>query len=118
MEHIEFNKSHAYLCIQTDGDGGYDCYGCDSKEEVFSVLTKRIHEELDWLEGVGEEDGGDPEYNFFSNPEETRSFAMWVRSQDIIRNPEIIRKCYEHFFADCWGFFVITEEGQLWFGWY
>ena len=102
-----------YLCIQTDGDGGYDCYGCDSKEEVFSVLTKRIHEELDWLE-----EDGNSGYFRFSNPEETSSFAMWVRSQDIIRNPEIIRKCYEHFFADCWGFYVIDEEGALWFGWY
>ena len=118
MEHIEFDNDHAYLCIQTDGSGGYYFYGCDSKDEVFSVLTKRIHEELDWLEGVGEDTGGDPEYSLFVSPEEARSFAMWVRSQDIIRNPEIIRKCYGYFFSDSWGFSVLNDDGTLWFGWY
>lgn len=109
----------AYLCILTDGDGDYDCYGCDSKEEVFKVLTNRIHDELDYLEGrdaaVGD---GDPEYDLFDDPEEAKSFAEYIKSQEIIKNPEIIRKCYQYFFVDCWGFYVITDEGQLWFGWY
>jgi hypothetical protein len=108
-----------YLCIQTDGDGGYDCYGCNSKDEVFQVLTDRIHDELDWLEGRDSEDGtGDPDYTLFKDPSEASSFAMWIKSQDIIKNPDIIRKCYEYFFADCWGFYVIDADGALWFGWY
>ena len=108
-----------YLCILTDGDGSFDCYGCDSENEVFQVLTDRIHEELDWLEGTDDPNGdGDPDYAFFEDSEEAQSFALWVKSQDIIKNPEVIRKCYQYFFADCWGFYVITDEGQLWFGWY
>lgn len=100
-----------YLCIQTDGDGGYECYGCNSKDEVFQILTDRIHEEIKWLEN--------PDSDWFNDcSAECMAFTDMIKSMSIIKNPEIIRKCYQYFFSDCWGFFVITEEGQLWFGWY
>ena len=118
MQHFGLLTVHEYFCILTDGDGDFDCYGCNSKDEVFQVLTDRIHEELDYIEGVDDPDGGDPNYEFFKDSREAKMFAEYIKSQDVIRNPEIIRKCYQYFFSDCWGFFVITYEGELWFGWY
>ena len=102
-----------YLCIQTDGDGGYDCYGCNSRDEVFQVLTDRIHDQIEWLE--------EPDSDWFecnSHIAEYMTFTNMIKSMPIIKNPEIIRKCYEQFSANDWGFYVIRDDGSLWFGWY
>jgi hypothetical protein len=101
-----------YLVILGYDDGEFDCYGCSSEYEVYQVITDRIHDELDCL--MDEVTGADG-FSSWKDPKGTQDFAEMIMITDVIQDPSVLIDCYDTFFADCWWFKVIKDDGDVWF---
>ena len=112
MKSFKFEDGE-YLCI-LGWDGGstgdYECYSCNSKEEVFQVLTRRIKEEIEF-----HFEYADNTFDLYSQPEEINAYVDMINATDVLRNPSIIKHCYDTFFSDAWWFKVIDSYGEIWF---
>lgn len=120
MENHCFNQGHLkYLCILGYDDGEYDCYACETEDEVFKAISDRIFEEIKWITQDGTDFSHWEEYGDADTMDEVaeiKAYISMLKSQEVIKNPAILKDCYDKFFADCWWFTVLDECGDEWFG--
>lgn len=106
MNNYKFEDGE-YLVVLSDDSGEYDCYSCNSENEVFQVLSKRIIEELEYLFNEDAFNGN----SFWT--EDDKDFAETIYSTGIIKDYDAINDAYNTFFADSWSYLVIDTYGDV-----
>ena len=109
MENYRFEDSLYLVILGWDG-GEFECISCASTQEVYQVLTDRIHEEVDAMTTASDNftDGA------WKYPDDVRDFAENIRGADVITDEDVILDCWETFFADSWWFKVLDVSGGTW----
>ena len=119
MENYNFNRrGYSYLCILGSDDATYDCYACESQDEVFKTLSERIFEEIEWLTQSGTDFSHWEDYGDEDEVEEIKAYINMLKSRGVIENPAILIRCYQEFFSSSWWFTVLDDYGEEWFGYH
>ena len=115
MENYHFETGGLrYLCILGSDGVDFDCYACTSEDEVFEVISERIFDEIEWVtNNYTDFSHWDPEQE-----EEIIAYIDMLKAKKVIKNPAILKQCYDEFFADSWWFTVIDDCGDEWFGYH
>ena len=94
MENHCFNQGHLkYLCILGYDDGEYDCYACETEDEVFKAISDRIFEEIKWITQDGTDFSHWEEYGDADTMDEVaeiKAYISMLKSQEVIKNPAIL----------------------------
>ena len=110
MSNYKFEDGE-YLVVLSDDTDVFDCYSCNSMDEVYEVLSDRIMDELEYL------------FHLDMSYEDALDDGLWTQDDldfaeelwntRLIKDMSAIQDAYNTFFADGWSYLVMDSYGSV-----